>query len=611
MISLVPAPAELSKYTLLEEIGHGGMATVFRARDRRLQRDVALKLLHRHLRESAEIEARFNSEARAVAKLRHPNIVAVHDVSSEDEEERYLVMELVRGPTLRELLRQRGRLPVEVAASIVLEIASALQHAHTEGVIHRDIKPENVLIDTTVGEPRAGEDTEGARIKLTDFGIAKLLDAQGVTSTGQVLGSPAHMAPEQIEGRPVDVRADVFSLGVLFYECIVGDLPFEGRNPAQVLRNVLEGNYQPPDRVRPEIGARWAQIVVKALQRDPNARHATISELGQAVRTELERVGMGSARREIADYLDDPEGYAEAFPDRVVGALTRSGVAARLAGQVPLATAQFNRALAYRPGDIELLRRVSGLRWRSRLQRATLAALGFGALVGAVVLLWQWWASAEKVPTHGPPEKPIAAQPAPPPERLTDRAVAVEAVPEPAVNRPNRPPRRVPRGPSNPAPEPELVALAKELRPVSVRVTGAVGGTVKIDGTERPWFGGVVHELSVGEHFFEFVPPNDSCCEATSRKVQIVAGVGTQLVVGKIPFKDAMLDMKSGAAAGWSMSCPTLFSGEMSLPGLRAVPMSQVKASGSCVLTNSEEGSATRRKVVTLAAGQTTMLPWP
>src|SRR5690606_10544202 len=140
-------------------------------------------------------------------------------------------------------------------------VAIALAHAHRHGVIHRDIKPENVLLSTdgaVTGGPSAGP-----RVKLTDFGIAKLLDAQGVTHTGQVLGSPAHMAPEQIEGGDVDARSDVFGAGVLLYECMVGSLPFDGKNPAQVLRRVLDGSFTPPERARPTVGAGWSRIVEK------------------------------------------------------------------------------------------------------------------------------------------------------------------------------------------------------------------------------------------------------------------------------------------------------------------------------------------------------------
>src|SRR5689334_13502484 len=137
----------LAKYDVLEELGHGGMATVYRAHDKRLLRDVAIKVLHPHLRESSEIAHRFSVEAKAVAKLRHPNIVEVFDVSSDEDSEQYLVVELVRGPTLRKILQDRGALPPEIGASIVMELLAGIGHAHASGVVHRDVKPENVLIE--------------------------------------------------------------------------------------------------------------------------------------------------------------------------------------------------------------------------------------------------------------------------------------------------------------------------------------------------------------------------------------------------------------------------------------------------------------------------------
>jgi serine/threonine-protein kinase len=196
---------ELAKYEILEEIGHGGMATVYRAHDRRLERDVAVKVIHPHLRDSPEVVSRFNAEAKAVAKLRHRNIVEVYDVSAPEDADLYLVVELVRGTTLRKLLEKRRALPPEIAGALAIELLGALAHANAAGVVHRDIKPENVLIEHALPPEELadhGRPSVGSRVmvKLTDFGIAKLLDAHGVTSTGQVLGSPAHMAPEQIEG---------------------------------------------------------------------------------------------------------------------------------------------------------------------------------------------------------------------------------------------------------------------------------------------------------------------------------------------------------------------------------------------------------------------------
>ncbi len=253
------------------------------ARDRRLGREVAIKVIHRHLRENPEVARRFASEALAVAKLKHPNIVEVYDVSADDEPERYLVVELVSGVTLRQRLRELGPFPPEIAAAIAREVCDALSQAHRHGVIHRDVKPENVLLRLDGGTD--GENTS-ARVKLTDFGIAKLLDAQGVTHTGQVLGSPAHMAPEQIEGGEVDARADVFGTGVLLYEMLTGTLPFEGQNPAQVLRRVLDGTFLPAERVRPRVGAAYGRIVARALARDPADRYPSAQAFALALEAE-------------------------------------------------------------------------------------------------------------------------------------------------------------------------------------------------------------------------------------------------------------------------------------------------------------------------------------
>src|SRR5579859_632828 len=186
---------QLAKYEVLEELGHGGMATVYRARDRRLGREVAVKVIHPHLRDSKEVVIRFNAEAKAVAKLRHPNIVDVYDVSEPDEVDQYLVVALVRGTTLRKLLQERGTMPAEVAGALGLELLAALEHAHGNGVVHRDVKPENVLLerrrpelDASAPDDRAHEQfapprgehdqTRRVSVRLTDFGIAKLLDAQ-------------------------------------------------------------------------------------------------------------------------------------------------------------------------------------------------------------------------------------------------------------------------------------------------------------------------------------------------------------------------------------------------------------------------------------------------
>ncbi len=349
----------LTKYEVVEELGHGGMATVYRAHDPRLGRDVAIKVIHPHLRDSAEVAHRFFVEAKAVAMLRHPNIVEVFDVSAPEEPEQYLVVELLRGCTLRKLLQRHGALPPEVAAAIGIELLGALAHAHGAGVIHRDIKPENVMVEHVKGV--GGHGAERVKIKLTDFGIAKLLDAQGVTSTGQVLGSPAHMAPEQIEGGDVDARADVFGLGVLLYECMTGHLPFEGTNPAQVLRRVLDGVYSSAERERATVGKAWSTRLDGALAHDPEQRFVDANAMRTAFCEELDRLGIESGKKEIESWLDDPEGYEIEHDKRLIERLVDRAAKARAAGDTLAAASDYNRALAYAPLDKELLRIVSSM----------------------------------------------------------------------------------------------------------------------------------------------------------------------------------------------------------------------------------------------------------
>jgi len=384
----------LAKYDVLEELGHGGMATVYRAHDRRLGRDVAVKVIHPHLRDSGEVARRFSIEAQAVAKLRHPNIVEVFDVSAEGEAEQYLVVELLLGRTLRKMLQAGGALPPEVAAAIGIELLSALSHAHVHGVVHRDVKPENVIIEHRPAVPAPAvqgssrslppsQPGERMSIKLTDFGIAKLLDVQGMTSTGQVLGSPAHMAPEQIEGQDVDARSDVFGMGVLLYECMVGHLPFEGNNPAQVLRRVLDGVYPSAERERPTIGRSWSKILDKALGRTPAERYDDANAMRDALAAELTRLGVTTPRAELEAYSDDPEGYTARHDKALISLLCEKALAARKRGDAMAAAADYNRALAYNPHDPTLLRIVSSLHGAEARRRflGRAAPLGLGTLL--------------------------------------------------------------------------------------------------------------------------------------------------------------------------------------------------------------------------------------
>ena len=601
MIAPAPAVPSLDKYEVMEEIGHGGMATVYRARDRRLGRDVAVKVIHKHLRENVEVAARFVSEARAVAKLKHQNIVEVYDVSDEDDPERYLVVELVEGTTLRQLLLDRKFIPAEIAAAIALEIGAALEHAHEHGVIHRDIKPENVLVNMrppTSNREGTGTGDSVARIKIADFGIAKLLDAQGVTSTGQVLGSPAHMAPEQIEGGDVTARSDVFGLGVLLYECMVGRLPFDGKNPAQVLRKVLDGIFSPAERARPSVGVFLSRVVQKALAREQDDRFEHVTEFCDLLRTELDRVGFSEPRRELAAFLENPADYESEYERRLVPKLVALGKKARKSRDVPAAAAWFNRALAFRPNDKELLEQVAGMEKRERLRRIAIRGGGIALASAGLGLVAFGVARATRVPKLvATPESPVVLASR---DFNQFRAPVPSGEPTKSGPAPTVPSELKGTWPKIPG---SATPASDGTRIVRVVIQGAPG-TVKIDGVTKPWYG-VDHELALGAHTFEFVPPDEKCCKRQAAKtIMVVEGDGTQFVTAIIHYRDAYVALRGtpGAVA----HCPTLFSAPLKAGGQQKVRLSKSKVNGTCNITGPDIDPKSQK--VTLTPGATSTL---
>jgi serine/threonine-protein kinase len=273
-VSRPPQPGDLiaDRYELEELVGTGGMSSVFRARDRQLERRVAIKILHQHYAEDPEYLERFRREARAVAKLSHPNIVTVID-RGDDDGRQYIVFEHVEGENLKELVIRSGRLPVRRALELALAVADGLAFAHNHGLVHRDVKPQNVLLN------RDGE------VKVTDFGIARSLHVeQGVTQTGMVLGTGEYLAPEQASGKPVSPATDVYSLGVVLWELLAGDVPFVGENfVAIALRHV---NEPPPSlrERRPDVSPRLEAAVNRALAKDPAQRFPSMSAFAKELR---------------------------------------------------------------------------------------------------------------------------------------------------------------------------------------------------------------------------------------------------------------------------------------------------------------------------------------
>ena len=585
---------QLDKYEVLEELGHGGMATVYRARDPRLDREVAVKIIHKHLRESVEVGARFDAEARAVAKLRHPNIVEVYDVSAPDEPDKYIVVELSRGTTLRRALTRFRDMPPEVAAALGLDLASALAHAHAAGVIHRDLKPENVLIEI-------GDQVD---VKLTDFGIAKILDTQGVTSTGQVLGSPAHMAPEQIEGGEVDARADVFGLGVLLYECMVGHLPFEGKNPAQVLRRVLEGSFEPADREKATVGGRWAKILARALAKDAVDRYPDATALLAALQDELEALKITDPRAEVRAFFLDPEGYRAEHASRIVQVLTQRGESCRKSRDLPGAAADFNRALAYAPQDVTLLRLLSRMQRGRRARGAILTAFSVAAaagIVGAVVVTLR-----KPVPTRQEPLRPETSL-GPLPATAPPVASAVASVPLPPASaaavkapQPERPARQQPE--AGPAP----AVRYRKVTFVVVPKSALVG----IDDGELQERFMTTETLPVGTHEFHAQGPRGSkCCKELHQKEEIKPDDGSgkpQQISLSLKYNDALIVSRS-APEGAELRCPVL---KIAGPASQVypVPMSSSELDATCVI--GIPGVSTRETSVTLRAGELADVPW-
>ncbi len=281
------------RYQLEAKLGSGGMSTVYLARDETLDRAVAVKVMHREMSEQADQLERFRQEARAVAKLSHPNVVAVID-AGEDGGHPYIVFEYVEGETLKQRISRIGALDPQEALAYAIEIARGLSVAHARNMVHRDIKPQNVLIDS-----------EG-RAKLTDFGISRQLEQDGMTATGRVLGTTDYVAPEQAMGHPVDPRSDIYSLGVVLYEMLIGQVPFHADSQVGVAMKHVNEELPDVQARRPEVSAAAALVVERATAKEPAERYQDVGEMIDDLSTalEVEAARAGSTTGEATSVLD-------------------------------------------------------------------------------------------------------------------------------------------------------------------------------------------------------------------------------------------------------------------------------------------------------------------
>lgn len=263
------------RYRLVEQIGMGGMAIVYRAIDMRTGHNVAVKVLRPEFNQDAEFVGRFQREAEAASKMTHHNIVNLLDVGM-DGENRYLVMEYVQGKTLKELIQEKGRLNPQVAAQVTIRILSALQHAHQNGIIHRDIKPQNILVNAD------------GHVKVADFGIARMADSSTLTRGDSVMGSVHYFSPEQASGQAADARSDIYSCGVVLYEMLTGRVPFDGDSPVAVAMQHLHAKPAPIESIAPDVPQAISHVCMMAMEKNPKYRYQSAMEMAAELRLALE-----------------------------------------------------------------------------------------------------------------------------------------------------------------------------------------------------------------------------------------------------------------------------------------------------------------------------------
>jgi serine/threonine protein kinase len=268
--SAVTSGQKIGNYDVLEKIGEGGMSVVFKARDLTLERTVALKLLLDSPGGSPQKRLRFLREAKSAAAMDHPNICTIYEINETSAGHPFISMAYYQGETLREKIDRYGQMPLTEILDYAIQTTKGLAHAHNFGVVHRDIKPGNIFV------------TSQGTVKILDFGIAKMAE-ENFTQSGMLLGTLAYMSPEQACGKQVDVRSDLFSLGVVMFEMFSGRPPFSGASQYALLSAIQ--NIEPPSlkNLRPDLPEPWTQLIAKLLEKDPANRHQSSEELLQAL----------------------------------------------------------------------------------------------------------------------------------------------------------------------------------------------------------------------------------------------------------------------------------------------------------------------------------------
>ncbi len=384
-------PKVIGRYEIVEELGRGAMGSVFKARDPAVGRIVALKTIHTTALEGAQSEeyrTRFYREARASGVLAHPGIVPVFDVG-DDAGVPFLVMEFVEGRNLADVIKKGERYTLDRVSEIIQQIAEALGYAHRQGVIHRDIKPANILMTS-----KAVYGSE--RPRITDFGIAKLASSD-ITTTGQLLGTPSFMPPEQFTGSPIDGRADLFSLGVILYSLATGEQPFPGETMTAVSYKVVYTEPIPPAKLNPAIPARYEAVILKALAKSPADRFQTGEEMAQELAAL--RTGSGNTVSQSANFAPPPVNSDVTLGPGPAGAF------------LPPAQA-VTAAKTTKTGQVPAAKKPS-----KPMQFESLFGIGLLSVAGlAAVIAGGWYWLAHRKPPEPTPH-PVVTVPAPQPQQ--------------------------------------------------------------------------------------------------------------------------------------------------------------------------------------------------
>ncbi len=526
---------QIGRYRILEQLGQGGMSVVYKGLDTALDREVAVKVLHPHLAGRDESRKRLAREAKAVARLHHPNILEVFDFASADDQDAYIVTEYIRGKTLRQFLSEESLDPPEVAAMVVHEIASALAHAHDSGVIHRDLKPENVML------------RDDGVLKLMDFGIAKILDRdEKMTMTGALVGSPAHMAPEIIEGEEAGPEADVFSLGTMLYLFATGRLPFTAANTTATLKKILDCAYEDPRQVVPTVSDELADIIAMCLVRQPSQRLTNAGKLKDKLAAYLSDLGLTRVHEELPRFFSNPGGYRKELTPRMTGALLKRSEQLIADKRSAKALASLNHVLALDPGNAQALALLTQLKaTKARAQRQKGLMRGVFATGSVFVIamgVWKGVAVARQVDDFRPPllqlptDVVLAASVFPPPPALPVKVEPLAMMPVPDLEAKTDLPKPLNLG----KPEKKVLPAGPELVRVTVKVRPF--GYLSVDGAARSREQLTMFELNlpVGKHTFTVTC--EEHCEPAGRSTQFTAqqGVANELWVNP-PLKPSLV----------------------------------------------------------------------